>query len=173
MAHHEHVHVFVQRVDGVGARGVGGRRQHIGLAHHFQNVGRMPATSTFGMKRVDGASFERGHRVFYKARFIEGVGVNSHLGVGFFCHVQAVVNGCRSGAPVFVQLESNGSRFNLLMQGCRQAGVTLTQKAQVHRKRLCGLEHALHIPRAGRAGGGKCACGGASAATNHGGDATA
>ena len=66
VAHHQHVHVFVQGVDGVGACGVGGGGQHIGLAHHFQNVRCMAATRALGMESVDGAPLECGHRVFHK-----------------------------------------------------------------------------------------------------------
>ena len=67
VAHHQHVHVFVQRVDGVRARGVGGGGQHIGLAHHFQNVWRMAAARAFGVEGVDGAAFERRNGVFHKS----------------------------------------------------------------------------------------------------------
>jgi hypothetical protein len=50
VADHQHVHMLVQRVDGVGARGVGGAGQHIGLAHHLQDVGRMAAARAFGVE---------------------------------------------------------------------------------------------------------------------------
>ena len=66
VADHQHVHVFVQRVDGVGPSGVGGGGQHIGFAHHFQNVRRMTATRTFGVEGVDGAAFESRNGVFHK-----------------------------------------------------------------------------------------------------------
>ena len=66
VAHHQHVHVFVQRVDGVRACGVGGGGQHIGFAHHFQNVRRMTATRTFGVEGVDGAALESRNGVFHK-----------------------------------------------------------------------------------------------------------
>ena len=173
MTHHQHVHVFIQRVDGVGACRVGGGGQHIGFAHHFQNVGCMTAPCAFGVEGVDGAAFEGRHGVFHKTRFVQGVGVDGHLGVGVFGHVQAVVDGRRRGTPVFVQFQANCAGIDLLVQSIRQGRIALAQKAQVHGKRICRLQHAFDVPRAGRAGGGKGACGRASAAAQHGGHTAA
>ena len=128
VAHHQHVHVFVQRVDGVGACGVGGGGQHIGLAHHFQNVRRMAATRAFGVKGVDGATLECGHRVFHKTRLIQGVGMDGDLGVGGLGHVQTVVDGRWRGAPVFVQLQANRTCVDLFKQRIGQRGIPLAQK---------------------------------------------
>jgi len=75
------------------------------------------------------------------------------------------------GAPVFVQLQANRTRGDLFAQRAGQAGVALAQKAQVHRQGVRRLQHALDVPGAGRAGGGKSARGRTRAAAHHGGDA--
>ncbi len=86
-------------------------------------------------------------------------------------HIQAVADGRGRGAPVFVQLEADGPGVDLLVQRIGQAGVALAQKAQVHGEGVGRLQHALHVERAGRAGGGQRAGGGAGAAAQHGGHA--
>ncbi len=173
VADHQHVDVFVERVDGVGSRRVGAGGQHIGFAHQFHDVGRVAAARAFGVKGVDAAALEGGQRVFHKARFVEGVGVDRDLGVGGLGHVQAVVDGRWRGAPVLMQFESDGAGVDLLVQRGRQTGIALAQKAQVHGKGVGGLQHALDVPRPRRAGGGKGAGGRAGAAAGHGGDAAA
>jgi hypothetical protein len=97
--------------------------------------------------------------------------VDGDLRVGLVGHVQAVADGRGRGAPVFVQLEADGARVDLLVQRIGQAGVALAQKAQVHGEGIGRLQHALHVPGAGRAGGGQRAGGGAGAAAQHGGHA--
>jgi len=131
----------------------------------------VPAARAFGVKGVDGAALEGGHRVFDKARLVERVGVDGHLRVGGFGHAQAVVNRCGRGAPVFVQLQANGARIDLFVQRRRQSGIAFAQKTQVHRKGVSRLHHAFDVERAGRAGGGKGAGGRARAAAQHGGHA--
>ena len=123
MADHQHVNVFIKRVDGVGPRGVGGGGQHIGFAHYFQNIRRMATARTFCVEGVNGAALEGRYGIFHKARLVQCVGVNSHLCVGFFCHVQAVVDGGGCGAPVFMKLETNGAGLNLFTQRARQRGI--------------------------------------------------
>jgi hypothetical protein len=57
---------------------------------------------------------------------------------------------------------------------CKRVGqgrIALAQKAQVHGKGVGRLQHALDVPGAGRAGGGKGASRRAGAAAEHGGDA--
>ena len=172
MAHHEHVHMLVECVHRVRARGVGGAGQYIGLAHHFQNIGRMATTRTFGVESVDGAALESRHRVFHKARLVERVGVDGHLRVGGFGHVQTVVNRSGCGAPVFVQLQTNRACVDLLVQRIGQGGIAFAQGAEVHREGIGRLQHAFDVPSAGCASGGKGTGGRACAAAEHGGHAT-
>ena len=98
--------------------------------------------------------------------------MDGHLGVGGLGHVQAVVDGRRCGAPVFVQLQTNGTGVDLLMQRIRQGRIAFAQKAQVHGEGIRRLQHALDVPRAWRAGGGKGARCWPRAAAQHGGHAT-
>ena len=62
----------------------------------------LAATGAFGMKSAQAAPLGRGDGVLYKTAFIERVGMNGHLHIGFFSHVQAVADGAGCGAPVFV-----------------------------------------------------------------------
>ena len=84
VANHEHVEVFVYGIDGVGACGVGGGGQYIGFSAQAHNVGCMTATSAFGVVGVNGAPFEGRRRLFYKSRFVEGVGMDGNLNVVVF-----------------------------------------------------------------------------------------
>ncbi|VVN59610.1 hypothetical protein PS685_03171 [Pseudomonas fluorescens] len=131
----------------------------------------MPATGTLGVIGVDGAALEGGEGGFDKARLVQGVAVDRHLHVIEVGNGQAVVDGRRGGAPVFVQLEADGSGFDLFDQRLRQAGVALAGKAHVHRERIGGLKHARHVPRPRSAGGGIGAGGRAGTAADHGGHA--
>ena len=70
-----------------------------------------------------------------------------------------------------MQFQPASARADLFFQARRQRGITLAKKAEIHRKTFGGLQHTLHMPRPGRAGGGECAMRRASAATEHGGDA--
>ena len=64
---HQHVHVLVERVDGVGHGRVGGRGQEVGFAHHAQDVRRMTAARAFGVKGAQAAALGGLYRVFDKA----------------------------------------------------------------------------------------------------------
>ena len=85
----------------------------------------MSAASTFCMECVDGAAFECRHRVFYKTRFVQSVGMNGHLCIRRLGHVQAVVNRGGCCAPVFVQFKTNGACIDLFMQSIWQRRIAL------------------------------------------------
>ena len=106
----------------------------------------MATARTFRVIGVNGATLERGQRVFDKARFIQGIGVNGDLHIVLLSHRQAAINGGRRGAPVFVQLQPHHARFDLLNQTLRQAGIALAQQTKVHRQVFQRLIHALDIP---------------------------
>ena len=76
----------------------------------------MTAACTFSVEGVNGAPFKGCHGVFHKTRFVQGVCVNGNLCVGFFRHVQTVVDGGWCGSPVFVKLQANGACIDLFMQ---------------------------------------------------------
>ena len=96
--------------------------------------------------------------------------MDGHLDVHLLGYRQAVVDGRRRGAPVFMQLEADGAGGDLLGQCARQRGVALAEKTQVHREGVGGLHHLLDVPGAGRAGGRIGAGGRPGAAAEHGGD---
>ena len=171
MADHQHVKVLVERVDGVGASGVGRRGQHIRLAHHLDDVGCMAATGTLGVIRVDHPAFHGGDRCFDEARLIERVGMDGDLHVVLIGHRQRVIDGRWRRAPVFVQFQSDRTGLDLLDRRPRQRHIALAGEAEIHRKAFGGLEHLRQMPRAGRDGGGAGAGSRPGAAANHGGDA--
>jgi len=78
--------------------------------------------------------------------------VDRHLNVHVVCHREAVVDRCRRGAPVLVQLQAHRAGRHLLDERILEAAVALAQETQIHRKRFRGLEHARDMPRSRRAG---------------------
>nr|GEU28209.1 hypothetical protein [Tanacetum cinerariifolium] len=171
VAHHQHVQVFVERIDGERPGGVGGRRQHIGFADRGDDVGRMAAARAFGVEGVDGAVLEGGNGVRQVAAFVEGVAVDRHLHVHLVGHRQAVVDGRWRAAPVLVQFEADGAGAHLLLQRPWQAHVALAEEAEVHRERIGRLQHRVQVPWSGGAGGGRRAGRRPRAAADHGGHA--
>ena len=87
VAHHQHIEVLVDGVDGKRARGVGGGGQHIGIHGCFDDVGRMAAARAFGVEGVNHAAGNGGHGVFEKTALIERVGVDGYLNIHFVGNV--------------------------------------------------------------------------------------
>jgi len=104
----------------------------VGITHHAQDVGCVPAARAFGVEGANATTGHGGDGVLHKAGFVERVRVDGDLRVGLVRHVQAVADGRGRGAPVFVQLEANGPGVDLLVQRIGQAGVALAEEAQVH-----------------------------------------
>ena len=90
MADHQHVEVFVDGVDGVGARGVGAGRKHVGLAGDFDDVRRVAAAGAFGVVGMNGAAGNGGDGVLDEARFVERVGVDGDRDVESLGDTKAV-----------------------------------------------------------------------------------
>ena len=109
MTYHQHVQVFVQCIDRIGTCRIRGRRQHIFLADDRYDVGRVAAPGAFGMERMNSPVFHRGDRVFQKAAFVNGVGMNGYLHIVFVRNIKTVVDGRIGRTPVFVQLETTGT----------------------------------------------------------------
>ena len=99
MTHHQHVEVLVERVHGVGSRGIGRARQHVRLAAHANDVGRVPAASAFGVIRVNRPALEGRDRVVDVARFVQRVGVERDLHVVEVGDRQARIDGRRASCP--------------------------------------------------------------------------
>ena len=140
-------------------------------ARHFHNVGRVAAARAFGVEGVDGAALERLDRVLDEARFVQRIGMDHHLDVVIVGDRKAAVDRRRRRAPVLVQFERAGARLDLLDQRGGLRGVALAGEAEVHRIGVGGLDHALDVPGAGRAGGGESAGRGPGAPAQHRGDA--
>ena len=167
VAHHQHIEMFVQRVLGEGAGGVGAGGQHIVQARHRDNIRRMAAARPFGVEGMNGAALEGADGVLNKAGFVQCVGMDHHLNVMVIRHREAVVDRGRGGAPVLMQFQSAGPRLDLLDKTGGQRGIALAGKADIHGKIIRRLDHAGNMPGAGGAGGGKGAGGRAGAAAQH------
>src|SRR6185436_18278345 len=68
------------------------------------------------------------------------------LYVHLISYGQAIVDRGRCRTPVFVQFQANDAGSHLFAQGQTQAGVTLSQQAEIHRKRIQRLQHASDMP---------------------------
>jgi hypothetical protein len=68
------------------------------------------------MVGVDRAALHRADRILDEARLIERVGMNGDLHVEFIGHAEAGVDRSGRRAPVFVQLQADGSRTHLLTE---------------------------------------------------------
>ena len=81
------------------------------------------------------------------------------LDVVLIGHAHTAVDGRGGRAPIFVQFQAAGSGADLLLERPWQAAIAFAQEAEVDRKRLGCLEHALDVPGARCAGGGVGPCG--------------
>ena len=171
MADHEHIQMLIHRVHRIGHGGVGGRRQHARFTDQAQNIRRMAATRTFGMEGLNGAAANGLDGFLNKTAFIQRVGMDGDLNIHLIRDRKAGINRLRCGAPILMQFQAAGACPDLFFQTRRQRSIPLAEEAKIHRKTLGGLQHALHMPRPGRTGGGECAMRRSGAAAEHGGNA--
>lgn len=108
VADHQHVEMFIDGVDGIRQRRVGGGGQNIRMCAGGDDIRRMAATCAFGMESMNGAIADRCQRILNKTGLIERVAVQRYLNVHFVGHGQRAVDSGRRGAPVFVDLQANG-----------------------------------------------------------------
>ena len=151
VADHQHVEMLVHGVHGERHRRVGRRGQAVRLAAHADDVGRVTAAGALGVVRVNGPPLERADRVLDEPALVERVGVDRDLHVELVGDAERAVDRRRRRPPVFVELEPDGARHDLLAQRIGRRRVALAEEAQVDRERLGRLEHAVDVPRAGRA----------------------
>ena len=128
VADHQHVEMLVDRVDRVGARRIGRRRQHVRRAGRLDDVRGVAAARALGVIGVDRASGDRRERGLDEARFVERVGVDRDLDVEFVGDAQRGIDRRRRRAPVFVQLESDRAGLDLLAQCGRRLALPLPRK---------------------------------------------
>src|SRR5580704_19479357 len=127
----------------------------------------MPAARALGVEGVDGAALEGLDRVLDKTRFVQRISVDHDLDVMVVGDAEAAVDRRRRRAPVLVQFERAGAGLDLLDERGWLGRVALASEAEVHRISVGGLDHALNVPGAGRAGGGEGARRGPRAAAEH------
>src|ERR1700722_17692209 len=151
--------MLIEGVYGVGPRGIGRRGEDVGFAADFDDVGSMSATGTFGVKSVNRPALERRDSRLNKARLVQSIGMNCHLGVRFFGDRETVVYGCRRGSPIFMQLQPQRPCCNLLSQRFWLAGIAFAKKTEVDRVTVGSLKHSLNVPRARGAGRGESTMG--------------
>ncbi len=92
------------------------------------------------------------------------------LGAGLLADAQAGVDDGRGGAPVLVDLETEGSAAQLGVHALAGHGVALAEQPDVDRVGLQRREHPGQVPGPGRDGGGLGAFGRSGAAADQGGD---
>mmetsp|Transcript_21868 Transcript_21868/g.61967 ORF Transcript_21868/g.61967 Transcript_21868/m.61967 type:complete len:462 (-) Transcript_21868:448-1833(-) len=124
------------------------------------------------MISVDGTALHGSDTVVDKARLIQGIRVNRHCNIVLFRKVQARIDSARGGPPIFVQLETTGSRQEAVLKYAGITGVTLSRETKIERQMIRGLEHHFEMGRGRCASRGRSSSGGACAATKHRGHTT-
>ena len=103
VAHHEHIKMLGNRIDGVWPGRVGRRGQDIGQRGDADDIRSVPPTCSFRMIRVDRPTGYSGNGIFDKTSFINGIGMNGDLHVVPVSDRQTAIDGggcCSSlGAP--------------------------------------------------------------------------
>ena len=173
VTHHQHVEMLVEGVDGMRPRRVGGTRQHVRVRDHGDDVGRVPASRTLGVIRVDRAALDRGEGVLDEAGLVEGVRVQIHLHTRRVRDGQARVDRRGCGSPVLVQLESRCAGPQLLPHRVGADRVSLAKQRDVERPRVQRLQHPGQVPGPWRHSGGLAALGRTGAARDDRGDSAA
>ena len=132
VAHHQHVEVLVDRVDGVGHRRVGRRLgRKLASPTHAQDVGRVAAAGALGVEGAQRAALGRGDGVLDEAALVERVAVDRRPACRWHsATVEAAVDRRRRGAPVFVQLQADRAGLDLLAQRLGTAGVALAEESR-------------------------------------------
>src|SRR5579885_3779818 len=106
----------------------------------------MAAARTFRMEGMDRAPLERLDRILDEPRLVQRVGMNRDLHVVPFGDIQACGDRRRRRPPVFMQLQSDGARLDLLRQSLRQRRIALSEKAKVDGKAIGRFEHTVNVP---------------------------
>ena len=78
--------------------------------------------------------------------------MDRHLNVVILGHLQTTIDRRRRRPPVFVQLESDGARADLLDESFGTRAVAFSGEAEVHREGVGRLQHEAYVCAAGRAG---------------------
>jgi hypothetical protein len=84
------------------------RWQHKFLLNNFDDIRSMTTSSTFGMVRMDGPSFHGSDRIINKARFVQGIGMNSDSNIVIVGKTQTSINGRWRCTPILVELQNPG-----------------------------------------------------------------
>src|SRR5690606_33744510 len=105
--------VFVDGVNRIRTRGISGGRQYLGQATGADDVWRVTAPRAFRVIGVNRSALEGSQRILDEPRLVECVRVDRNLDVVLLCDGQTGVYGRGRRAPIFVELESDHSRFDL------------------------------------------------------------
>ena len=145
MAHHGHVEVLVEGVDGVGIGRVGRGRQAIDLAGDPDDVRRVAAAGALGVIHVDGAAADGGERILQEPAFVQRVGVQLHLEVELVGDRKTGVDHRRHRAPVLVDLEADAAAGDLIEDRARPRGVAAAEEAEIDRPFFRRLQHLADV----------------------------
>ena len=79
MANHQHIQVLINGISSKWSCRIGGRRNAVWFAAHFDDVRCVATSCPFRMIGVYCPAFECCNCIFHTTRFVESVGVNKHL----------------------------------------------------------------------------------------------
>src|SRR5215472_11248231 len=101
------------------------------MLNHGDDVRGVTTSCAFGVIRVNRAVLEGFDRLLNESRFVQRICVDKTLYVVLIADAQTAVNGCRSGSPVFVQLQADRTGGALLLQWFLLAIVAFARDAKV------------------------------------------
>src|SRR5580658_9646441 len=107
----------------------------------------MAAARAFGVERVNRPALERGYGIFDEAALVQRIRVDQDLHIHVVRDGQTAIDGGWRCTPIFMKLKAASSRLDLLDKGSWRTCVAFCEKAEVHGKAICGLEHPLNVPR--------------------------
>ncbi len=121
--------MLIQGIDRERHGGICGRRQTVCLAANLNDIRSVAASGALNVVCVNRASLECANRVLHKPRFVDRVCVDRDLHVEFFRNAKRTIDGRWRRAPVFMKLQANRPRLDLLAQRFRKRRIAFAQKS--------------------------------------------
>ena len=116
MTDHQHIKMFVNRIDRKRTGRIGRTWDDVGLATQLNNIWCVTTPGPFGVEGMNGAALKCRPGMLDKATFIQCISVDHHLHIKVIGHRQAIINGRGRRAPIFMQLKPARTCFDLLNQ---------------------------------------------------------
>src|SRR5580698_6940764 len=129
MGDHHHIEGLVKSIYGVWSRWSCRRWNDVWLTADLDDVRRMSASRSFGVKAVNRSPLEGGDCILDEAAFVELVCMDQNLNIHVICNRQTAINCGGRRTPVFMKLERACSGLNLLNEARWRACVSFAVKA--------------------------------------------